>query len=35
MNMTTVGLLIGRENTFPQPFIDTVNRKGEPKGVRA
>jgi len=20
-----VGLLVGRENTFPQPFIDTVN----------
>lgn len=23
-----VGLIVGRENTFPQPFIDTVNRKG-------
>jgi len=31
----TVGLLVGRENTFPQPFIDTVNRKGGPLGVRA
>ncbi len=33
--MKTVGLLVGRENTFPQPFIDTVNRKGGPLGVRA
>ena len=30
-----VGVLVGRENTFPQPFIDTVNRKGAAKGVRA
>ena len=30
-----VGLLIGRENTFPGPFIETVNRKGAAKGVRA
>jgi len=30
-----VGLLIGRENTFPGPFIETVNRKGASKGVRA
>src|SRR5438105_1694482 len=30
-----VGLLVGRENTFPGPFIETVNRKGEAKGVRA
>jgi len=31
----TVGLLVGRENTFPPAFIETVNRKGEAKGVRA
>src|SRR5437660_10748443 len=30
-----VGLLIGRENTFPGPFIETVNRKGATQGVRA
>src|SRR5207247_9573979 len=30
-----VGILIGRENTFPGPFIDTVNRKGASQGVRA
>jgi len=30
-----VGLLVGRENTFPGPFIETVNRKGESHGVRA
>src|SRR5437660_1766616 len=30
-----VGLLIGRENTFPGPFIETVNRKGASQGVRA
>ena len=35
MTPKVVGLLVGRENTFPQPFIDTVNRKGEAKGVRA
>ncbi len=29
----TVGLLVGRENTFPQAFIDRVNDAG--KGVRA
>jgi hypothetical protein len=23
-----IGLLVGRENTFPQPFIDRVNEKG-------
>ena len=33
--MKTVGLLVGRENTFPGPFIDTVNRKGAAHGVRA
>src|SRR5881409_2405603 len=30
-----VGLLVGRENTFPEPFIATVNRKGADRGVRA
>jgi glutathione synthase/RimK-type ligase-like ATP-grasp enzyme len=30
-----VGLLVGRENTFPQPFIDAVNQKGSKHGVRA
>src|SRR5438046_10336095 len=30
-----IGLLIGRENTFPGPFIETVNRKGATQGVRA
>ena len=30
-----VGLLVGRENTFPGPFIETVNRKGAPHGVTA
>ena len=35
MSDKVVGLLIGRENTFPGPFIETVNRKGASKGVRA
>jgi hypothetical protein len=30
-----VGLLVGRENTFPQPFLDTVNRSGRDFGVTA
>ena len=30
-----VGLLIGRENTFPQPFLDLVNQQGKPDGIRA
>src|ERR671923_1317964 len=30
-----VGLLIGRENTFPQPFLEVVNAKGRDMGVRA
>jgi glutathione synthase/RimK-type ligase-like ATP-grasp enzyme len=30
-----VGLLVGRENTFPQPFLDTVNAKGKADGIRA
>src|SRR5256714_15674563 len=35
MSDKVVGLLIGRENTFPGPFIETVNRKGAARGVRA
>jgi glutathione synthase/RimK-type ligase-like ATP-grasp enzyme len=30
-----VGLLVGMENTFPQPFIDTVNERGAGRNVRA
>jgi glutathione synthase/RimK-type ligase-like ATP-grasp enzyme len=30
-----VGLLIGRENTFPGPFLDAVNERGAAHGVRA
>lgn len=30
-----VGLLVGRENTFPGPFIDAVNAKGKADGIRA
>ena len=30
-----VGLLVGRENTFPGPFIDAVNRKGASMDVTA
>src|SRR5689334_11619639 len=30
-----VGLLVGRENTFPMPFIETVNRRGAAEGVTA
>jgi glutathione synthase/RimK-type ligase-like ATP-grasp enzyme len=30
-----VGLLIGRENTFPQPFLDVVNARGRERGVTA
>jgi glutathione synthase/RimK-type ligase-like ATP-grasp enzyme len=30
-----VGLLIGRENTFPQPFLDVVNARGREHGVTA
>jgi glutathione synthase/RimK-type ligase-like ATP-grasp enzyme len=30
-----VGLLVGLENTFPQPFLDVVNEKGRADGVRA
>jgi len=30
-----VGLMVGRENTFPQPFLDAVNARGESRGVTA
>ncbi len=30
-----VGLLIGRENTFPGPFLDKVNERGAAEGVSA
>src|SRR5919198_4565212 len=35
MSERVVGLLVGRENTFPGPFIEVVNAKGVPVGVRA
>lgn len=30
-----IGLLVGRENTFPGPFIETVNAKGRSDGISA
>jgi hypothetical protein len=30
-----VGLLVGRENTFPGPFLDVVNQKGAADGITA
>ena len=30
-----IGLLIGRENTFPGPFLDTVNQRGAAEGISA
>jgi hypothetical protein len=33
--MQVVGLLVGVENTFPVPFLDVVNEKGDKHGVRA
>ena len=30
-----IGLLIGRENTFPGPFLDMVNKKGAADGITA
>src|SRR4051794_21476780 len=30
-----VGLLVGRENTFPEPFLQAVNERGASRGVRA
>jgi hypothetical protein len=35
MSERVVGLLVGRENTFPGPFLETVNAKGSVVGVRA
>src|SRR5581483_10614558 len=33
--VNVVGILVGRENTFPSAFIETVDRKGASRGVRA
>ena len=30
-----IGLLIGRENTFPGPFLDIVNQRGAAEGISA
>src|SRR5579863_7932695 len=30
---TRIGLLVGRESTFPQPFLDAVNEKGAADGI--
>jgi hypothetical protein len=30
-----IGLLVGRENTFPGPFLELVNRKGAADGISA
>ena len=35
MNKKVIGLLVGRENTFPAPFIETVNAKGRADGISA
>ena len=35
MKEKIVGLMVGRENTFPGPFLETVERKGRDLGVRA
>ncbi len=32
---TTVGLLVGMENSFPAPFLEAVNDKGRADGIRA
>ena len=32
---TVVGLLVGRENTFPGPFLDMVNERGKADGITA
>lgn len=32
---TRVGLLVGREHTFPEPFFEAVNRKGAADGITA
>ena len=35
MGAKKVGVLVGRENTFPLPFIDMVNQRGAAEGVSA
>jgi hypothetical protein len=30
-----IGLLVGRENTFPGPFLESVNVRGRPDGISA
>ena len=30
-----IGLLVGRENTFPGPFLELVNERGKPDGISA
>src|SRR6266496_6756789 len=35
MSERVVGLMVGRENTFRQPFLAIVNSKGAAVGVRA
>lgn len=32
---TLVGLLVGREDTFPRPFLESVDRAGAAHGIRA
>jgi glutathione synthase/RimK-type ligase-like ATP-grasp enzyme len=32
---TRVGLLVGREHTFPEPFLEAVNEKGRADGITA
>ena len=35
MSERVVGLMVGRENTFPGPFLEAVNARGYAHGVRA
>jgi hypothetical protein len=35
LTQKVVGLLVGRENTFPGPFLDMVNQRGAAEGVTA
>src|SRR5712691_12500364 len=35
MAQKVVGLLVGRENTFPVPFLDMLNQRGAADGVTA
>src|SRR3989442_5520799 len=30
-----VGLLVGKENTFPEQFLDLVNQRGREDGIQA